>query len=615
MTVTFYFAWTEPGETFDPEVHNRFDEQVLGIDVTHDEGGLPSLSIALKNPRVGLLGTGRQTWCWLSVDMGSGPVPVFRGRLLAVPSDMHREAITLDFVARPPDYVEQREVLAASLRVLPWWDDLWVGEAVASPDTVLESRSALFHVDRTELVVSISDVLDGEDGTVEVSDHLYGSLQVGFGQQPLRRMDVTANLTWHQVASGDVDLTTTLWKSFRDVGSPFAWPQVGSFTSEGLFGDWPKIEDDLGGGWSVSGSATAEFASFAQGWKYPKTWVDQTDDTKDQLQAISISPDPVPLGNHPSYLVMSHGGWVTWTATFSVDPILQHFVASYTADRERTEQLTFSLEADVQPTMVDPEGSDVEVLEVSSSFVDKPVDPGGLLPIGDLRRNCYFPTDRGQMSLQHLILICRAKLRFRARAVIVTFQVEGWMLDLSCRMNVRLVDNRLPGGQVVGKVTSYKLTAKKTLVTEVTIGCAVGRGVVLPPAAMGDDVYADDYSVGYTVREGAEVTVLAGEVTYDPLDVAVVDDDGVDFFNMTPETVVTDAVVTNGPSVQQAGIDAEAARTGSVAPDPIEVLRNLPTGVSIGLVPVEGGSFFTVYEASVSQLVIPKMVDLEAPSV
>jgi hypothetical protein len=91
----------------------------------------------------------------------------------------------------------------------------------------------------------------------------------------------------------------------------------------------------------------------------------------------------------------------------------------------------------------------------------------------------YFPTDRGQQSLQHMLCRARAKLRRRARAVQVSFQCRfEAAATISCRMNATITDRNLPGGRASGKVIAYKLTrdgdSGKTQ-AEVTIGCSIGK--------------------------------------------------------------------------------------------------------------------------------------------
>lgn len=620
MPGPYYFAWVAEGEAFDPDVHNRFDERVLSIEIDHSEGDIPNLTISLKNPRVGLLSAGRNVWCWLSFNPGTGiPIPMFHGRLVGIPSDLHKNAVQLEFTARPPTLPDLKQAMAEDLKELPWWDDLWVDEAKTNPDSVLESRSLLFHIDRTDLTLSLSDVLQGEDEMITVEDHLYESLSVSFGETPKRRIDVTAEISFKQEGHGDVDLTDQVHAKFQTVGSPFNWPLVGSYTSDGLADDWPQPLDDLGGGWSMAATSVGAIYQTDAGqfsWDYQKVWTDKTADAKTEMQ-LAAGGNAIGGALNLTYVQTTvQGDWVDWTAVFQVKAIDQHFIVHFDASRDRTEKITFSVEADVQPLLVDPEGTDVKSMEFSSSFVDKPVDPGDALPIGDTRRNCYFPTDRGMKSVEHLLLLARAELRFSSRAVNMTFTVPRWITDISCRKSVTIVDPRLPGGQASGKITNYKLSAKGKRTTEITIGCAAGKGVALPAAAGGDDVYATNYSRGYTRREGAEVEVLEGELVYEPLDASVVDDDGVDLFNMVPSTVLQSLTITNGPNDQQFIID-EACKAGGtgVAPDPIGALKEAATTVELQLVPVDGGAFFTEYALVVQPLVIPKLIDLEAPSV
>lgn len=137
---------------FGPE-HLVEDEKVLSIEIEHSEGDFPSLSIVIKNPRIGLLAPARKTWVWLS----HGGTPLFFGRLVGVPSNINQNAVTLEFVARPADYAAQKSTLAGSLRVLPYYDPVFITpDAQADPDTVLEARPAMWHIDRTTLAVTTS---------------------------------------------------------------------------------------------------------------------------------------------------------------------------------------------------------------------------------------------------------------------------------------------------------------------------------------------------------------------------------------------------------------------------------------------------------------------------
>jgi hypothetical protein len=68
MAGPFYFAWVAASETsFDPNVHNREDEDVFGFTVEHSEGDFAGLEIEIRNPRVGLLAPARKVHAFLAM--------------------------------------------------------------------------------------------------------------------------------------------------------------------------------------------------------------------------------------------------------------------------------------------------------------------------------------------------------------------------------------------------------------------------------------------------------------------------------------------------------------------------------------------------------------------
>jgi hypothetical protein len=609
MPGPFHFAWIADGDVaFDAGVHNTFDEDILTAEVQHDEGAAAILTITLKNPGVGALTIGR--WCYFSFDDGStaGIQPVFKGRLIGSPADFALEVISLQFRAIPADIKEQKTAVAAALRVLPYWDPVWFVDKIDDLDTVLEPRCAVWHVDRLTHQVTASSLIAGEDGTIDINDQLYDSVKTGFGATPLRRMVVSGTVTWKQQGQGDVDLTTPVWEAFKPTGSPFNWPQVGSFTSDGLASDWPKPLDNLGGGWSVAATAVLDTAGFAQFWVYPKSYsaLDETKEADQQQVGWTILNFTSPVEDV----------YKTFAVAFTVAPLLQNFITHWDASRDRSEKFTFTLEADIQPQAVDLDADDEEKLDLTSDNIGEGIELDGSLPIEDLRHNSYFPRPRGSQSLQCAMLLAAAKMNARARSVTGEFMLKGWpaaALALSCRKSVLLHDRRLPGAQALGKIISYKLTmAPGRLTTWVKFASTVGYGIALPAANEGTGAYAPGYAPGYDRRIGREVAVVPGVLQYDAIEAMVVDDDGVDLFNLNSTTALLEPItVDNGPNDQQAVIDIESARLG-VSPDPVEVLREHPTEWEVKLVPVTGGAFYTEIPVTVAKLVIPKMIDLEA---
>src|SRR4029077_19680740 len=143
-----------PNAPFDPAVHNRFDENIIDVAISQEEGGIATLTVGLKNPNIGLLAFGRNLWCWLSWDQAWTPdgsatpdlVPLFNGRLVGLPRLQADEVVQLEFLARPDDFNYQKSQQAQALAVLPYYDPVWLATAsiVTAPDVVLESYSALW---------------------------------------------------------------------------------------------------------------------------------------------------------------------------------------------------------------------------------------------------------------------------------------------------------------------------------------------------------------------------------------------------------------------------------------------------------------------------------------
>src|SRR4029077_3983660 len=111
----------------------------------------------------------------------------------------------------------------------------------------------------------------------------------------------------------------------------------------------------------------------------------------------------------------------------------------------------FSLFADVQPILTDPEdGEALRIDDVKSVNLSE----SGL--IGDSRRRSYIATERGNRSLEYLIVLARAHLMKRARVVEIAFAPKLWrMPEITLRKNCFLIEPRV--GEVVGKIIGYSL--------------------------------------------------------------------------------------------------------------------------------------------------------------
>jgi hypothetical protein len=366
----FYFAYADAGEAFDPTVHNRMDEYILSLRRRLRERLKPVLQVEMVNPHIGVLNPARKTWIWVSYDTGAGIIPLFNGRIDAVPSDIFAEVITLQFVAWPIDYFRRLQRVAETMKVAPYYDPVFIDVAKRDdPDTILEAYSKLWHVDPVTLDVTASDILVGEDGNEDFSadDVLYDSVRMSSsGQAPLTACLMDATVSWTQTARGFVDMGNRV---------------ILSYGGDGIINDWPKPLAQLQGGWSVQysiavdvyGIRSALTGSMSYNWTNPaKTHADgdslslSISMTVPQLQgpylsyvltsksqsgvldpfAVDSDGDPAPL-NIPASSDATNVYCPLWQVNTSL-------VLRYDAARQRTERVLILLQGDFQAIINDP---------------------------------------------------------------------------------------------------------------------------------------------------------------------------------------------------------------------------------------------------------------------
>jgi hypothetical protein len=633
MATRFNFAWVDSDETsFGPE-HQREDEEIVSAVVEHAEGEFAALTITVRNPRIGLLAPGRRTWAWFAY----GATPLFFGRLVGVPSDMLQEIVTLVFTARPADYVAQKEALAESLRVLPYFDPVFISpDAIDDPDTVLEAYPLLWHIDRVTHEVTTSHILAGEDG-VEVfnEDEVpRDSVRVTLDQVPTRRVLVDGSVTWDQAATGslviDEAARTTL-----------------TFGGKSLISEWPKPDKSLGGGWKAVdafanddlGIEETEVLSTSIQWTNPAKKHNVGDTMSMNL---SVSRAPV-RGDSVVLLVTSRS--VSNTGEAGTDStsirvpeyqVTTGLTVGYDASRGRKEHVRFTLGANMQSVVTLPGEDEVLRLAVNGADVSIPLpdaSSGDAVPIVDPGRRSYFTTDRGLRSLEYLISLARARLLMASRAVEIEWDCRfERALALSCRKNATLNDPRLPSGSATGKVKRYRINCdgdSGAIIGAVTIGCAVGYGGAIETVP-GDPLYVDEgyVALGYQAYSGQVNVFDTGDVGYTvPVDAPV--DDGLTF-PLRKDDVVINAEWIGTNAAQRAAITAAGVipdtrynppLLSNMVADIFDAAKEIPKRVQDALVTAPiyfdlqlrglEGNFETAYDINLTTLQIPQGINLE----
>lgn len=648
MSGPFFLKWIATPVAFNVGTHGVDDENVFGFTMSHNEGEYPSLSIQIENPRVGLLS--RPVWAWLSWDKAwvygeshtPDIVPLFLGRLIGVPNSLNKAIITLDFISRPLDHAAQREALAETLRVLPYYDPLWVkADRWTDPDAVLEGYSKLWHFDRITGVVSVSDILVGEDGVEEYQASEIPNESVNFtlSQAPFRMVSVEGTAGWEQQFSGSVPITKGSLKTY---------------TGGSLVDDWPENEKSLGSGYiarnsfckDVWGTADVKTGSYDiqvtnQNEKHSPG--DTVSASASGTLPLNLLPatysgpiESIPYSIWPLTLQTDAGiGKASVNRTFAY--IQKWFVAyqleiGYEAKRGRTETANFVMQAHIQPVLSDEGEVEIHEIKVSSNNVDEPL-PNEVLPIGDLARASFFETERGQQSLQYLMCLARSALIMASRCVEISATIPfERAIDLSCRKMAIINDPGLPGGQALGKVKEYSFTADGDtgeMIGKVVIASSIGYGDALEEE-VGEPTYvAEGYvNVGYQQYAGQVVVIGTGDIAYEVPEFAGADD-GLRY-PLKKKDIVISETWHGSLAAQQAYIDTGALVGPIIAPgyswgigdedrrtsqerleEATEHLQTvLPTWYELKLKNING-KFTNAYNVTVYDLELPKQIDLE----
>lgn len=584
LTIDGPLVETEP---FDAAKHAVYDEKIRSIKITQKEGNFAELEVTLQNPGTGLLAAGKQEWCWLSYDPGDGNItPMFNGRVVGAFADFHLETVQLNFTAQPLNYAAAKRDIAKGLTILPYVDPVWLTTSTIDPDTVLETRSRLWHIDRLTLDVTTSDVLVGEAGTIDVTGHRYDTVQVTIGQPPITHVHVKGTVGWTQQGSGTIDLTNQAYSLFVDAKSNYGGTlgnkYIVSTLTDGLKTSWPTPGTSIGCGWTFGDNTAITDANFVTGYSTSRTIPSADTQYFDEDGA-------------------------KWKVSFPIYNYTIGLDLDWSASRKRTETVEFTMVSDLQRLLAQPAGADEETISVTADDIGEAIDLDGTPPIGDLRYSSYFTTLRGVYSFENLLLMARAKIRARARAVDITFQVPlHYVLDISCRHNIHLVDRRLPGGEASGKVKEYSLIQDQQgrPYAEIVMGCSIGRGGTVS-ASTGTGAWVDDSAIdpGIQIMVGGEIEVIGDELVYQSLQDFPISDDGFNLFDLKASAAIIDFKLTNGLKDQ---VDAVQSST-----DPLAAFDNAATRLCLTLNPLDG-EFNTDFSPAVKPLPIPKTIDLEA---
>ncbi len=579
-----YFAMVDPGDTFDPNIHNREDEDVFKLVISQNEGEFARAEVEIRNPRQGLLAPARKTRVFISCDVAGTAELMFSGRVVGYPSDISEETVSLEYIAQPEDWETTQAAFLDSLKVSPYWNDLFASEDKRSELAyILAGRSALLHWDRKTGALSLSDIIEGCQSIDLGPEVIFDTVRAEVGDPPIQQINVVIEAQWEQLGYGVVDCMPQIKAAFINTAIPTS--QINTLTPEAFEDGWSGVR--ISSGYSLLESKLSAVADDFE--------LEQTD-LRSGLATVSAVDFPRANGDTTGDRECSVPRvWYDGTLQLS---------ASY--KQKRREVFTTSLVADIQNFSLRGNESEDLYLRLQAPTA---LAQGSTLDVG--KHSFYWNkttltlTDYGREVVEHALMRARARLIKSSRAVEVRFSanVED-LIDVDCDTSLRFEDDRLPGGSIQGKVISYILSwdgDSGQQIADVTIGSCIGTAV--DSSGTGSPSEVEIGAVDYITEFGT--SPMHSSIFYDFIEPTIEEPVDVELMESDDQYLIDLVTVDNDGETQNTNFIATA--------HPDVYLKDNPTGITIDLKTMQPeAELFAEMQISTETFTLPKQVNLEA---
>lgn len=629
--------------------YTREDISVFSLRISQNEAELATAEVEIENPGLGyLLSLGKRK-AVISESLGSGETVVrFRGSLVGIPTELAGEFCVLEFIAERETTSEEIKELAATLKTGDGYDPLFYDEDADDPKSALDARVADFYVDRRTLDVAISNALQGSK-TIDVgSDIIDGSLQISVNEPPLSEITQTVEVEWEQVAVGAVNAAGKIRERFPFVDQGGNFSDMSTCTPD----DFEQMFPGSGGNFDAS-----------TGWSFMRNNLQRVGYFDKTLRGWTYERDM------NGYIVPEKYEVDIGVSTYKLDS----FLCRYEYRQPRREKLTIKLNTSYQAVLGEVERKETldpvllnNVLEdrITPAWQQDTVYEVGQVvryngrnwkcvashqsgqtfevvrivsisgpnltttlwqreardasPLGDARRYSYFETDRGQQSVRHALERVRAYAmrRMRFLNVSVTIPWNDQTAEIDTDSSLRFTSRHVPGGAMIGKVTSYELRASDGVrEIDVTLGVSVGTGVSVATLDDGTTLHTvEEWDSGdYQVEAGEQFITENGivyDLTHDEIRVPV------NPWLLPSPTYSIDRVEVVGSASEQTEIATFAAMESN-DPEQVqgiieEAIRSNPTRVSLRMRRIAPDDMIeTKYEAITEPVHAPRGINLD----
>lgn len=263
----WHFAWlAAEGEAFDPVAHRRRDLPIKTVNVREEEG-VDAHAVTIETMLMPVAALAGKGWALLSYGLRDGTlVPICRMKRRPMPAGDAEAELSVEFYARPSDWMNRRDVGLQPLKVRPFYEPLFIAPGRRSdPVEILDGHRRIGHFDRVTGAYTTPELL-GLGLPVKVlrkadiiGHRSGGGLKVRRVKEPLAGVQVNIGMAWQQADDGYIDLTPELREAFPDgaVGdwtgtAPSATKRVpagviSTLTPDNLVSAMPKAGSGLGG--------------------------------------------------------------------------------------------------------------------------------------------------------------------------------------------------------------------------------------------------------------------------------------------------------------------------------------------------------------------------------
>ena len=536
--MSYYVAFVDDLEMAADESLKREDLDVFGFRITETEGELAACELTVLNP--GLMGVLTMTpRIVLSQDDGAGGVNVlFRGTLIAVPTEMTGDFVTLELLGKSSKTERKIENLADGVAgKLEFFDPAFASNE-ANIDEKMAAIAARIHVDRRTLEAWISDDLardkhpdavPGRRGNAEFrigEDEIF-DIQMSIGELPPSKVIMTADVEWEQSGRGTTDIGP--WLRSDDIGN---WGALETYTPDALMSAIPGLggEVNSGSGYAIDASIRLEHSwedtlkiKFYEGdvvedvvyfrtvrsryelERYNVAW-EYSQPRRERLRIEIDCPVPKLFGDAQRIETFSPMS-ANDVRQDNVNPPWRPGFAYRSGDRVSMNGSTWRCKSYHRAGDDFYTDAHWEEMEYTDASLKNPGSP------------TYFETisaTGGEISSRYLytsypIHMAIAAYKRRLRFVEVSCSIPFTRaLELSTASELTIESARLPGGAALGKIVSLEMSDMDgSRNARVTIACSMGvenaDAPDVPPSYV-DESYVED---GYQ-EDGGEIVTRSG---------------------------------------------------------------------------------------------------------